>query len=92
MPKSLLSNEKKCYVCGTTRDLHMHHIYPGANRKWSEKYGCWVYLCAPHHNMSNKGVHSDRKLDLRLKKECQQAFEKEHSRDEFMRIFGRNWL
>lgn len=92
MPKSLLSNEKKCYVCGTTRDLHKHHIYFGSNRKLSEKYGCWVYLCAPHHNMSNKGVHSDRELDLRLKKECQQAFEKKHSRDEFMRIFGRNWL
>lgn len=92
MPKSLLSNEKKCYVCGTTRDLHRHHIYFGSNRKWSEKYGCWVYLCALHHNMSNNGVHSDRELDLRLKAECQKAFEDIYSREKFMEVFGKNWL
>lgn len=92
MPESILSNEKKCYRCGTTLNLHRHHIFFGSNRKWSEKYGCWVYLCGRHHNLSNEGVHSDREYDLRLKKECQQAFEKEHSHDEFMRIFGRDWL
>lgn len=92
MPESILSNEKKCYVCGTTLNLHRHHIFFGPNRKWSEKYGCWCYLCAAHHNMSSKGVHSDRMLDLRLKAECQQAFEKDHTRKEFMEIFGKQWL
>ena len=93
MPESILSNEKRCYVCGTTSNIHRHHIFFGtANRKWSEKYGCWVYLCARHHNMSKAGVHSDKRLDLRLKAECQDAFEKDHSRVEFMSIFGRTWL
>ncbi len=93
MPKSILSNEKRCYECGTTVNLHKHHIFFGiANRKWSEKYGCWVYLCAHHHNMSNDGVHSDKAFDLRLKEKCQAAFEKDHSRAEFMQIFGKSWL
>lgn len=92
MPESILSNERRCYVCGSTENLHKHHIFFGANRKWSEKYGCWVYLCAAHHNMSNKGVHNDRMLDLKLKAECQRAFEKDHTREEFMRIFTKQWL
>ena len=92
MPKSILSNEKCCYECGTTLNLHRHHIFYAFNRKHSEKYGCWVYLCAYHHNMSNKGVHSDKEFDLRLKVECQEAFEKLHSHEDFVRIFGRSWL
>ena len=93
MSKSILSNIKECYVCGTCLNLHKHHIYSGYNRKWSEKYGCWVYLCAGHHNMSNVGVHSNKKLDTKLKKECQRAFEKKvGTRDFFMSVFGRNYL
>lgn len=92
MPKSILSNERKCYRCGTTYNLHRHHIYYGPNRKNSEKYGCWVYLCGRHHNLSNEGVHSDRAYDLRLKAECQRAFEEIHSHEKFMEVFGKNWI
>ena len=42
--------------------------------------------------MSDYGVHFDRELDLRLKRECQEEFEKRHSHEEFMAIFGRNYL
>lgn len=92
MPKSILSNERKCYRCKTTYNLHRHHIYYGPNRKNSEKYGCWVYLCGRHHNLSNEGVHSDRAFDLELKAECQKAFEAIHSHEKFMEVFGKNWL
>lgn len=89
---SLMSTDKKCYVCGRDYTLHKHHIFFGANRKHSEKYGCWCWLCAEHHNMSNRGVHSDKVLDKRLKEECQKRFEKLYSHEKFMQIFGRNWL
>ena len=94
MSKSLLSNERECLICKTPCDLHKHHIYFGHGyRELSEKYGCWCYLCGRHHNLSNMGVHFNRPLDLRLKEECQRAFEaKVGTREEFMRIFGRNWL
>lgn len=42
--------------------------------------------------MSNEGVHSDRALDKIIKCEAQTAFEKTHTREEFMQIFGRNYL
>lgn len=93
MAKSIMQTEKRCYVCGTTYDIHEHHIFYGtANRKQSEKHGFKVYLCGRHHNLSNEGVHFDRELDLRIKQDCQRLFEKTHSREEFMSIIGKNYL
>ena len=91
--ESILSNEQCCYICERTDRLHRHHIYPGiANRRLSEKYGCWVYLCPEHHNMSPRSVHFDRDLDLWLRRVCQIQFERTHTRDEFREIFGRSYL
>lgn len=86
-----MSNERECYFCKTTLNLHKHHIYAGAFRNKSERFGCWVYLCAPHHNTSNKGVHFDRARDFRLRKECQEAFEKIHGHEKFIKEFKRNY-
>lgn len=94
MSKSIMSNERKCYVCGYTKDLHRHHIFFGRkDHKHSEKYGCWCYLCGVHHNLSNVGVHFDKELDDKLKAECQQKWEEIYgTRQEFMRIFFKNYL
>ena len=89
---SILSSEKVCFVCGANRGLHRHHIFAGANRNNSERYGCWVYLCPDHHNMSGHGVHYDHELDLQLKKMAQEAYEKNGTREEFVRIFEKNYL
>ena len=62
--KSIISDERYCLVCGTPYNLHSHHLFSGtANRKLSEQYGLKVWLCAHHHNMSNEGVHFNKKLD-----------------------------
>lgn len=94
MSKSLISDERACLICGMTYGLHRHHVFYGsANRALSEKWGCWVYLCARHHNLSNKGVHYNKNLDLKLKQQCQKAWEYQHgTRDEFKAIFGRSYL
>lgn len=94
MSKSILSNDKKCYICGTPYNLHRHHcLYGTANRKQAEKYGLWVYLCGFHHNLSDYGVHFDRELDLRLKRECQQKWEEINGdREQFIRTFGKSYL
>lgn len=42
--------------------------------------------------LSDEGVHFNHDLDLRLKRECQSKFEETHSRDEFMKIIGKNYL
>lgn len=90
--QSLISKEKKCYVCGTTFNIHKHHIWKGYNRKKSEDIGAWVYLCYKHHNGSNEGVHFNPKLDQELKQLAQRKYEEKHTRDEFMSIIKRNYL
>lgn len=92
--KSIVSNEKRCIFCDTTVDLHRHHIFFGnGRRELSEKYGCWAFVCAKHHNMSNMSVHRNKTFDLSLKELCQAEWEKYYgSREEFIRIFGRNYL
>lgn len=93
MADSIMQKKKECYITKSTQDLHKHHIYYGnPNRRKSEQYGCWVWLRSDFHNMSDHGVHFDREFDLRLKRECQKIFEQNHSREEFMMIFGRNYL
>lgn len=93
MSKSVLSNVRECLVCGTTLNLHRHHIYGGSRRGASEKAGAWCYLCARHHNFSDLGVHYDRQLDIKLKRTCQSKLEESGmDRETFVKTFGRNYL
>ena len=91
--KSIMQDEKVCYICGTPYGLEDHHVFNGnPNRKYSEKYGLKVWLCNEHHT-GNHGVHRDYDAMKWLKQEGQKVFEKEYgTREEFMRIFGRSWL
>lgn len=80
-----------CFVCGRY-GTEIHHVFFGtANRKLSEKYGLIVGLCYNHHR-GNKGVHFNRELDLMIKRQAQGVFEREYSRDEFISVFGKNYL
>lgn len=92
--ESILQKERRCWFCGTTYDLHCHHIYFAANRKNSEKYGFKVFVCGHHHNLGGNGqcVHRCREMDLQLKRACQRKFEETHTRDEFIRIIGKSYL
>lgn len=93
--KSIMQDEKKCYICGSRYWLHRHHIYGGnKNRDNSEKYGFTVWLCEPHHT-GPYGVHgemSDKFFSEKLMRECQAKFEETHSHEEFMKIIGKNYL
>ena len=95
MAKSILQTEKVCYITGQTNNLHKHHIFFGnPNRKISEDNGFWVYLAGYLHNQSSIGVHGKdgRELDLMLKQHCQRKYEETHTREEFMKLIGKNYL
>ena len=92
MTKSIMQNKKQCYICGRQFGLERHHILSGtANRKLSEKYGLWVYLCHSCHT-GNGGAQYEKELNQRLKQEAQKAFEKQHSHEEWMSVFMKNYL
>jgi hypothetical protein len=93
--KSILQRQKRCLLCHTEQNLHLHHVFEGTGRrKLSDKYGLTVWLCARHHNMSDEGVHFNRKLDLTLKQASQKKAMKHYSCDAetFIRIFGKNYI
>lgn len=94
MSDSILQDKKECYITHSRTGLHKHHIYMGYNRKKSEKYGFWVWLRYDWHNGADYGVHGSHghELDMKLKRDCQKKFEETHSRKEFMKIIGRNYL
>ena len=91
---SLLTKDMTtCYISGTKNNIHIHEVYFGsANRKKSIVWGCCVPLTADLHNMSDKGVHFNKALDLRLKREMQGAFERLYGHVKFMEIFHKNYL
>lgn len=91
MSKSILQpDEKKCFITGSRSNLDRHHIYHGmANRRISEREGCWVWL---RHDIHMKLHDNDKELDRYLQQECQKAFEETHTRDEFRKLFGKSYL
>lgn len=105
MSKSIIQTQKECYICRLLADkqgyygelpstgLHKHHIMFGiANRKKSEHFGLWVYLCVPHHEYGPDAVHANRDVRILLCQIGQQAFERKYSHECYMQEFGRNWL
>ncbi len=87
--KSILQEEKRCFISGATTGLDRHHVYAGSRRKDSEKWGCWVWL---RHDI-HMDLHSrDGALDKMIKRTCQERFEELHGHEKFMRVFGKSWL
>lgn len=95
---SVFSEEKVCWICGSPY-VHKHHVCGGVGRRpISEREGLWVYLCGPHHNQSDFGVHFDKALDTALKEQAQMKWEKregldgEEAHDAFRAVFGISYL
>ena len=73
--------------------LEEHHVMFGtANRMLSEKYGLKVWLCQAHHRVGMMAAHNNKATADLLKMNAQKAFEETYSHDEWMRIFGKNFL
>ena len=93
--KSIIDSEKKCYVCGVTVNLHLHHIMFGRNRKKADEDGLTVYLCYEHHEGTN-GVHgyNGHNLDLELKKiaEKRWCYFYNKTTEQFIKRYGKNYL
>ncbi len=94
MRKSIVQTDYRCYVCGKTHDLHSHEIFFGtSNRSKSISDKMIVYLCGEHHNLTSKGIHTNRKLDLEAKMKGQRVWEDTYgSREDFIKRYGKSWL
>lgn len=94
MSKSILQDEKKCYISGATNGLQKHHVMNGPNRRLAEEDGLWVWLRWDYHieNSPHNTPHNCREVDLMLKRVAQRRYEETHTRDEWMARYGKNYL
>lgn len=92
MKLSFIGNKNECFICKTTRNLETHHIMNGPYKKASEKYGLLIKVCSDCHTMAPDSIHRNSEMKRRLKEFGQKYFEQTHTREEFIKEFGKNYL
>jgi hypothetical protein len=98
MTKSILQDDyTTCFLCGANGSvdpLEEHHVFGAANRKHSERYGLKVKLCGDRcHRNGKRSVHRNADVADKLKEIGQKAWIITYgSPDDFMDIFGRNYI
>ena len=92
--KSILQEDSKCFFCKSNSWLEQHHVFGGANRNKSEKYGLTVILCHFCHNEPPNGVHHNAYRNKRLKEIAQEVYMQYYNKtiEEFIKEFGKNYL
>lgn len=90
--------QRQCWLCGRNGSqdpLDRHHIFGGAKRKKSEKYGLVVYLCHNRcHIFGPEAVHVNAKTMKKLRQYGQKKAMEENgwTTQDFIREFGKNYL
>ena len=87
---SVFSNDtERCYLCGSTYKLTWHEIYSGKNRQNSMKNGLCLRLCLNCHSKEQE----DSQFNDYWRKQVQLYWEENTgSREEFIKVFRRNYL
>lgn len=94
-------DRRRCWTCMRIRGdycehaagtLHKHHIFMGPLRETSEAEGFYVWLCPYHHEHGPDAVHRNIDICRQLQREAQAAYERTHTRREFIDLIGRSYL
>ena len=83
LKSAFVDNLYECYECGSYDWIELHHIFGGSNRKHSEECGYILPLCHRCHNKAKRREYQ---------RMAQEHFEIDHTRTEFILLFGRNYL
>ena len=89
---------RSCWLCGRNGNadpLDKHHIFGGAYRKKSEKYGLCVDLCHRScHTFGRDAAHRSSETMQRLREYGQKKAMRENgwSIEEFRLEFGKNYI
>ena len=89
---SILQRDRYCYLCDLLDHRYMvhglqeHHIFGGPNRTVSEAEGLKCWLCLKHHTQGPEAVHNNIQNARILQQAAQQAYEQNHTREEFVRF------
>lgn len=92
--KSQISQVDECYICRrflgveTTAGLQKHHFIHGRGlRELADSDGLFAPICFRHH----KALHDDpsHPYDTELKQIAQETYLQTHTREEFLKRYGR---
>lgn len=98
MIPSILQDEEVCFLCGGNGigdPLNRHHIFQGKDRKASDDYGLWVYLCHNRcHQYGPYSAHQNSDTRLYLEECGEKAAIKKYGWDkaEWLKHFSKNYL
>lgn len=81
-------DDDRCYICKKGGALERHHCLHGSRRQLADKYGLTVNLCPACH----KALHDHGLFDHELEKIAQKNFETWYGHEEYMKVFGKNYL
>lgn len=74
-----------CEYCGQySKRLDPHEVYGGSNRKRSIKHKFIKMICPKCH--SNEEIINQLRIDI------QKEFEKEHTKEEFIKLIGKSYI
>ena len=89
---------RECFLCGKNGcgdPLDKHHIFNGAYRDKSERYGLVVYLCHDScHENGPRSAHRNAETRLQLQRygQTKAMMENDWETEDFVREFGKNYL
>ena len=78
---------KTCIICNKPKN-DLHEVLYGSNRLNSIKYGYVIPVCRNCHIW----LHKDHNFTLFWVRKCQRHFELDHDREEWLKIFKKNYL
>lgn len=78
---------KHCYICKQSK-WELHEIFGGRNRQASMKYGLVIPACRKCH----KKIPNDETLKKNLYEVAKKEFKKHYKSENFIEIFGKNYI
>ena len=80
-----------CIITGSM-PAAVHHIFPGNPcRKYSEEDG-YVIPLRPELHTGHGGIHFNKEFDRHWRRKAQRHYEQTHTREEFIKRYGRSYL
>ena len=89
MESRLQTDKEVCYLCNKPMgNGDLHHVFNGAYKSKSEEDGFIVYV----HRVCHDFIHTHAMTRTTIKARAQKVYEKEHTREEFIQRYGKNYL
>lgn len=87
--KSIITEYKDfCLLCGTPTNEDVHHCLSGSDRKHADEDGLVIPLCRSCHSF----IHKHPQALVMSKIIGQLAYEREHTREEYLSRYRHSYL